>query len=74
MSIQDITGKTIERWFAELTAKKIKRGADTSVPGLERDIRGWIVTWNENSRPYVWVKTADRIPASLARYCAPISN
>jgi hypothetical protein len=64
----------VERWFAELTTKKIKRGAHTSVPALERDIRGWIVTWNENPRPYVWVKTADQILASLARYCGRISN
>ncbi|MGH9022343.1 MAG: IS630 family transposase [Acidimicrobiia bacterium] len=64
----------VERWFAELTTKKIKRGAHTSVPGLERDIRGWIVTWNHNPRPYVWVKTADQILDSLAKYCARISN
>ena len=64
----------VERWFAELTTKKIKRGAHTSVQGLERDIRAWVVTWNDNPRPYVWVKTADQILASLARYCARISN
>jgi transposase len=64
----------VERWFAELTTKKIKRGAHTSVQGLERDIRGWIATWNEDPRPYVWVKTADQILASLARYCARISD
>lgn len=59
----------VERWFAELTTKKIKRGAHTSVQGLERDIRGWVASWNEDPRPYVWVKTADQILASLARYC-----
>jgi transposase len=64
----------VERWFAELTTKKIKRGAHTSVQGLERDIRGWIATWNEDPRPYVWVKTADQILGSLARYCARISD
>ncbi len=64
----------VERWFAELTTKKIKRGAHTSVPGLERDIRGWIATWNENPRPFVWLKTADQIVDSLAKYCARISN
>jgi transposase len=64
----------VERWFAELTTKKIKRGAHTSVQGLERDIRGWIASWNEDPRPYVWVKTADQILASLARYCARISD
>jgi transposase len=64
----------VERWFAELTTKKIKRGAHTSVQGLERDIRGWMATWNEDPRPYVWVKTADQILDSLARYCMRISN
>lgn len=64
----------VERWFAELTTKRIKRGAHTSVQGLERDIRGWIAGWNEDPRPYVWVKTADQILDSLARYCARISD
>ena len=64
----------VERWFAELTTKKTKRGAHTSVPNLEGDIRGWIATWNEDPRPYVWVKTADQILASLARYCERSSD
>src|ERR1019366_9216176 len=55
----------VERWFGELTTKKIKRGAHTSVQALEKDIRDWIAIWNENPRPYVWVKTADQILASL---------
>jgi transposase/transposase-like protein len=63
----------VERWFAELTTKKIKRGAHMSVRALERDIRDWITQWNENPRPYVWVKTADQILASLARYCERVS-
>ena len=58
----------VERWFAELTNKKIRRGSHRSVPELERDIRNWIDTWNENPRPYVWVKTADEILKSIARY------
>jgi transposase len=63
----------VERWLGELTTKKIKRGAHRSVRELERDIRDWVSTWNENPRPYVWVKTADQILASLARYCKRIS-
>ncbi len=63
----------VERWFAELTTKKIKRGAHMSVKALEKDIREWIATWNENPRPYVWVKTADQILAALARYCERVS-
>ncbi len=64
----------VERWFGELTTKKIKCGAHRSVPELERDIKDWVKTWNENPRSYVWVKTADQILASLARYCTQISE
>src|ERR1700736_1248257 len=63
----------VERWFGELTTKKIKRGAHTNVPNLEKDIREWIALWNENPRPYVWVKTGDQILASIARYCERVS-
>ena len=63
----------VERWFGELTTKKIKRGAHMSVRALEKDIREWSATWNEDPRPYVWVKTADQILASLARYCEWVS-
>jgi len=64
----------VERFFSELTTKKIRRGTHRSVVSLERDIRAWIATWNENPRPYVWVKTADEILESLARYCQRISD
>jgi len=63
----------VQRWFGELTTKKIKRGAHTSVRALEKDIREWIALWNENPRPYVWAKTADQILASLARSCERVS-
>ena len=64
----------VERWFGELTNKKIKRGAHRSVRELERDIRDWIAHWNENPRPYVWVKPAERILDSIARYGQRIYN
>jgi transposase len=63
----------VERWFAELTTKKLKRSAHTSVPALNRDIRAWIATWNENPQPFVWTKTADQILDSIARYCERIN-
>jgi len=63
----------VERWFSELTTKKIRRGAHMSVRALERDIRDWIANWNEDPKPYVWVKTADQILAALARYCERVS-
>src|SRR5487761_288662 len=63
----------VERWFGELTEKKIKRGAHTSIQNLERDFRECVANWNANPRPYVWTKTADQILDSLARYCQRIS-
>ena len=41
----------VERWFAELTTKKLRRGAHRSVRELNADIRAWIDTWNENPAP-----------------------
>jgi transposase len=63
----------VERWFAELTTKKLRRGAYRSVRALNADIRAWIENWNENPRPYVWTKTADRILESIAGYCQRIN-
>ena len=64
----------IERWFAELTTKKLQRGAHTSVRALEADIRSWIAAWNDNPKPYVWTKTAEQILDSLKTYCLRISD
>ena len=64
----------VERWFAELTTKKLRRGAHRSVRDLNADIRAWIDTWNENPRPFVWTKTADEILDSIARYCTRIND
>ena len=58
----------VERWFGLLTDKKIRRGAHTSVQALEKDIRNWITTWNENPKPFAWTKTADEILERLATY------
>src|SRR5262245_21475417 len=64
----------VERWFAELTTKKLRRGSHRSVRELNTDIRNWIETWNENPRPFVWTKTADDILDSIARYCKRIND
>jgi transposase len=63
----------VERWFGELTARKLKRGVHRSVRELNNDIRAWLDHWNENPRPYVWTKTADQILATLAAYCNRIN-
>ena len=64
----------VERWFAELTNKQIRRGVHRSVQALEKDIRTWITTWNEDPRPFIWTKTADQILESLASYCKRITD
>jgi transposase len=64
----------VERWFAELTTKWLRRGTHRSVAQLEQAIQGWIDTWNDNPRPFVWTKTADEILDSIATYCQRISD
>ena len=58
----------VERWFALLTDKQLRRGVHTSVYALEKDIRDWINTWNDNPKPFSWTKTADEILERLASY------
>lgn len=58
----------VERWFAELTNKQIRRGVHRSVQALEKDIRNWIAAWNTAPKPYVWTKTSDEILERLASY------
>ena len=54
----------VERWFAELTRKRLRRGVHTSVRQLEADIRAFIDHHNQNPRPFKWTKSADQILAS----------
>src|SRR5438270_1472830 len=58
----------VERWFAELTNKRIRRGVFRSVKDLETAIREFIQVHNEDPTPFVWTKTAHQILASIARY------
>ena len=64
----------VERWFALLSQKQIKRGAHRSVRALETAIRQYLAITNEAPRPFVWTKTADEILAKVARFCQRISN
>ena len=64
----------VERWFAELTNRKLRRSAHRSVTELETDIRKWINEWNKNPRPFVWTKTADEILGTLAACCSRVNE
>jgi transposase len=59
----------VERWFALLTEKQIRRGIFRSTKELETAIRNYIQFHNDHSKPFVWTKTADEILASVARFC-----
>ncbi len=59
----------VERWFAELTRKRLQRGVHTSVRKLEADIRAFIDRHNQNPRPFKWTKSADQTLASVKRFC-----
>ncbi len=64
----------VERWFAELTNKWLRRGTHRSTKELEASINDWMDTWNEEPRPFVWHKSANEILDTLATYCAWISG
>jgi transposase len=64
----------VERWFAELTNKWLRRGTHHSVRELVASIRTWITNWNDQPKPFVWHKTADEILDSLATYCQRIND
>jgi transposase len=58
----------VERWFAELTTKQIRRGAFRSVPQLKAAIQEFIDAHQAHPKPFVWTKSADQILASIARF------
>ncbi len=64
----------VERWFAMLTDKQIKRGAHRSTHALEAAIIAYIALSNTAPKPLVWTKSADEILASVARFCHRISG
>ena len=58
----------VERWFALLTQRQIKRGSHHSVQQLEAAIREFITAHNQQPKPFHWTKSADQILASIARF------
>ena len=64
----------VERWFAALTEKQLRRGVFRSTRELETAVMDYLETSNASSKPFVWTKTADQILASLARFCQRISD
>jgi transposase len=55
----------VERWFAEITAKRIRRESWSSVNELEKAIKEYIKHWNKSGRRFQWTKTAEHISNSV---------
>ena len=64
----------VERWFAELTDKQIRRGTHRSTRQLVTAIQNYVKTSNQDPQPFIWTKTADEILESVARFCTRISE
>jgi transposase len=58
----------VERWFAQITRKRIRRGAFRSVRELTKAIHDYIRIYNSNPRPFHWVASASRIIRKLNKY------
>lgn len=57
----------IERWFAELTSKRVRRDSFHSVADLQNAIGDFLAAWNDNPKPFLWTATVASIQEKLAR-------
>lgn len=57
----------IERWFAELSQKAVRRGVFRSVEELEQAIATFLSAWNTNPTPFVWTASVEKILEKIAR-------
>jgi transposase len=64
----------VERLFALLTEKQLRRGVHRSTRELEDAIRAYLDHHNRNPKPFIWTKSADEILESVARFCKRISD
>jgi transposase len=64
----------VERFFATLTAKQIRRGSFRSTHELETKIKNYLAIHNQDPKPFIWTKTADEILNSIARFCVRTSG
>jgi transposase len=64
----------VERWFAELTEKQIRRNSFRSTNALEKAIVNYLDTYNSDPRPFIWTKTADQILENIKKFCERTYN
>jgi len=64
----------VERWFATLTERQLRRGTYRSTQELENALKHYVNTYNQDPKPFKWTKTADQILGALARFCKRTSD
>jgi transposase len=64
----------VERWFALLSQRQIKRGSHRSTAELEKTIRDYLEVHNGDPKPFVWHKSADEIIEAVGRFCKRINE
>ena len=64
----------VERWFNELTERRLRRGVFTSVPQLIEAIEIWAEHWNDDPKPFVWHKPAEEIIEKVRRGRAALTR
>ena len=64
----------VERWFAALTEKQLRRSAHRSTRELELAVERYLEITNQHAEPFLWTKTADQIFETIARFCKRINN
>jgi len=64
----------VERWFGELTERRLRRGVFSSVPQLIEAIELWTEHWNDNPKPFVWHKPAQEIIKKVRRGRASLTR
>jgi transposase len=57
----------VERWFGELTGKRLRRGVFVSVDDLRKAIEEFLAVWNTDPKPFLWTATVDSIVEKLSR-------
>lgn len=64
----------IERWFRELTEKRLRRGVFHSVDELVQTIEEYVASHNDNPKGFVWTKKADEILEKVSRAKAALDK
>jgi transposase len=64
----------VERWFNELTARRLRRGAFDSVRSLIDAIETWADHWNDDPKPFIWHKPAEEIITKVRRGRAALTT